>query len=171
MAKSDIVEYDGKKMATPAFDLIVGFETLRELGIVLDFQTKNTTIDEIILPMRDITSLSTRSNFEKAWSVNQSMISEPQSTEKSTQHAICIIDAKYGKADLQSVVYTNCPCLSLPDQNKLLDILTKYEDLFDGTQGDWNNEPVSIELEEGVKFYHGRAYTVHTGHSKTLRKN
>ena len=33
----DIVEYDPKRMATPAFDLILGIQTLRELGIVLDF--------------------------------------------------------------------------------------------------------------------------------------
>ena len=33
----DVVEYDGKKMTKPAFDLILGVKTLRELGIVLDF--------------------------------------------------------------------------------------------------------------------------------------
>ena len=36
----DVVEYDGKKMAKPAFDLILGVNTLRELEIVLDFRTK-----------------------------------------------------------------------------------------------------------------------------------
>ena len=33
----DVVEYGGKKMTPPAFDLILGVKTLRELGIVLDF--------------------------------------------------------------------------------------------------------------------------------------
>ena len=33
----DVVKYDGKKMTKPAFDLILGVKTLRELGIVLDF--------------------------------------------------------------------------------------------------------------------------------------
>jgi hypothetical protein len=35
--KPDVVEYDGNKMTKPAFDLILGVKTLRELGIVLDF--------------------------------------------------------------------------------------------------------------------------------------
>ncbi len=98
------------------------------------------------------------------------MVHEPRSTEEATQHAIHILDAKYKKADLQSVVDTNCPHLSLPDQNKLLDLLTKYEDLFDGTLGDWNTEPVSFELKEDTKPYHGRAYPVPHAHKETLKK-
>ena len=35
--KSDVVEYDGKKMAKQSFDLILSVKTLRELRIVLDF--------------------------------------------------------------------------------------------------------------------------------------
>ncbi len=33
----DVVEYDGKKLSKPAFDLILGVKTIRELGIVLNF--------------------------------------------------------------------------------------------------------------------------------------
>jgi len=60
----DVVEYDRKKMAKPAFDLILGVNTLRELGIVLDFRTKTITVDEITLPMRNINKLSTKSRIE-----------------------------------------------------------------------------------------------------------
>jgi hypothetical protein len=49
--KPDIVEYDPKKMARPAFDLILEVETLSELGIVLDFRTKTIAVDESILPI------------------------------------------------------------------------------------------------------------------------
>ena len=40
---------------------------------------------------------------------------------------------KYEKADLQAVVDINCLPLSLLDQNKLLEVLQNYEDLFDIT--------------------------------------
>ncbi len=59
-------------MTTPVYDLILGCNTMKELGIVLDFQTKEITIDEIILPMRDINSLS-MSNVDRAWAVYNSM--------------------------------------------------------------------------------------------------
>eukprot|EP00804_Cyclotella_cryptica_P007671 CCRYP_015255-RA/>CCRYP_015255-RA protein AED:0.41 eAED:0.49 QI:0/0/0/1/0/0/2/0/541 len=98
------------------------------------------------------------------------MIHEPRSTEEATQHVVHILDAKYEKADLQSVVDNNCPHLSLQDQNKLLELLRKYDDLFDGTLGDWNTEPVSFELKEGVKADHGRAYPVPHSVKETLMK-
>ena len=38
--------------------------------------------------------------------------------------------------------------------------LKKFEPLFDGTLGDWKTKPVSFELKEGEKPYHGRAFPV-----------
>ncbi len=64
-----------------------------------------------------------------------------------TQHVVQILDAKYEKADIQSVVSTNCSHLSLQDQNKLLELLTEFEELFDGTLGDERTEPVSFETK------------------------
>ncbi len=47
----DVVEYERNKMTKPVFDLILGCQTTKKLGIVLDFQTKEITIDEVVLPM------------------------------------------------------------------------------------------------------------------------
>jgi uncharacterized protein YhaN len=41
-----------------------------------------------------------------------------------------------------------------------LELLAEFEEFFDGTLGDWNTEPVSLELKEGAKLYHGKAYPV-----------
>ncbi len=50
-----MVEY--KKGSKLQNDLIVGTETMKELGIFLDFKAKIITIDEIILPMTNINHL------------------------------------------------------------------------------------------------------------------
>ena len=139
---------------------------MKELGIVLDFQTKERRIDHIILPMRDINNLTSPS-MDKAWAVNNNMVHEPHSTQEATERVINILDAKYEKADLQSVVSTNCSHLSLQDQNKLLELLTEFEELFDGTLGDWKTDPVSFELKEGAKPYHGRSYPVPKAYKDT----
>ena len=34
----DVLEYDGKTMQTPPFDLILGVKTLKKLGIILNFR-------------------------------------------------------------------------------------------------------------------------------------
>ena len=151
------------------YDLILGCKTMKELGIVLDFRTKEITIDEIILPMRDINSLTT-SKLERAWTVNNSMVQEPHSMHEATQRVVHILDAKYEKADLHSVVSANCTHLSLPDQTKLLELLTEYEELFDRTLGNWNTEPVSFELKEGTKPYHGRPVPIPKSHKETTMK-
>jgi hypothetical protein len=98
------------------------------------------------------------------------MAHEPHSTQEATQRVVQILDAKYEKADLQSVVSTNCTHISLQDQNKLLELLTEFEELFDGTLGDWKTEPVSFELKEGAKPYHGRPYPVPKSRKETTIK-
>ena len=57
----DIVEYDNSHMNKPGFDLILGCNTMKELGIFLAFLTKEITLDEIALPIRDIKNLRSSS--------------------------------------------------------------------------------------------------------------
>jgi hypothetical protein len=95
---------------------------------------------------------------------------KPQSTQDNTQRATRILDAKYSKADLQSVVRDNCKHLSADHQKKLLQLLRKYESLFDGTLGDWKTKPVSFQLKEGVSPYHGQAFPVPKIHKDTIIK-
>ena len=52
---------------------------------------------------------------------------------------------------------------------KLLELLIEFEDLFDGTLGDWKTEPVSFDLKEGSKSYNGRAYTITQKHNATVK--
>ena len=89
--------------------------------------------------------------MEKAWAVSNIMACAPSSMQEATQQVIHVLDAKYEKADLQWVVSANCTRLSLQDKNKLLELLTEYEELFDGTLGDWNTELIYFELKEGTE--------------------
>jgi hypothetical protein len=158
-------------MGEPGFDLILGTNTLKELGIVLKFWTKEIDIDEIIFPMRDITKLSTRSKIEWAWMANNSLVThEPKSTLEATQLAVKILDAKDEKADLKAVVTKCCGHLNNSDQEKLLKLHKEFEDLFDRTLGDWDTEPVSLKLKEGAKQYHSRPFPTPKVHQSTLRK-
>jgi hypothetical protein len=53
----------------------------------------------------------------------------------------------------------------------LLSLLLDFESLFDGTLGDWNRPPVSIEMKDGAKPYHGRPYPIPQIHKATLMKD
>ena len=145
----DIVENDKNLMTKPGFDLILGCNTMKELGIVLDFRTKEISIDEISLPIRGIKNLRTTAAPDNAWRVNnsiyQSMSKELQSMLKATKCFIEILDAKYEKANLRAITIQDClNHLSGTEKDKLLNLLQEFEELFDGTLGDWDCKPVSL---------------------------
>jgi hypothetical protein len=153
----DVVEYN--KDSKPQCGLILGTVTMKEFGIFLNLRDKMITIDEILLPMRNINNLQ-GSSILRVLKHNHSLAMEPQSTQDATHCATRIPDAKYSKADLQSVVRDNCKHLSADQQTKLLQLLKKYELLFDGTLGDWKTKPVSFQLKEGVSPYYGQDFPV-----------
>ncbi len=116
----------------------------------MDFKAKTINIDEIILRMRNINLLQGTRTL-RALKLNNSL---------AIRHATWILDAKYNKADLQSIFKENSKHLSADQQKKLLQLHMKYELLFDGTLGDWRTEPVSFQLREGISPYHSQAFPV-----------
>jgi hypothetical protein len=65
----DIVEYP--QGGTPSlYSLIIGNQTLHELGAVLDFKEKTITIDDILLPMRYINNLQLKPSISRALKQN-----------------------------------------------------------------------------------------------------
>ena len=79
------------------FDLILGTQTMDELGIILDFKNRMITIDEIELPMQSLKDMP-KSNH-KALALTNSLASckEPKSTEEATNRVVQILDANYTK--------------------------------------------------------------------------
>ncbi len=142
---------------------------MKQYGIILDFEDKMITVDKVELPMWNIIFLQGSSTL-RALRLNHSLAMEPQSTQDTTTRVMQILDAKYQKTDLQSIVRDNCKHLSADQQKKLLQLLKIYESLFDGTLGDWKTKLVSFQLKEEVSPYHGRAFPVPKTHKATIMK-
>jgi hypothetical protein len=165
----DIVEYSARDQV-PMYDLIIGKQTIHDLGVKLDFQEKTITIDEILLTMRNITNLQLKPRITRALRENTCFAQEGISTHSKTKHVVEILDAKYEKADLPAIIRENCSHLTASNREKLLSVLLKFELLFDGTLGVWKLPPVSFELKEGMKPYHGRPYPIPHKHKAILIK-
>ncbi len=140
------------------------------LGVKLDFQEKTITIDKILLPMRNFANLQLKPRITRALRENTCFAHEPISTRSTTKRVVKILDAKYEKADLPAIIRDNCSHLTASEREKLLSMLLKFESLFDGTLGDWILSPVSFELKEGMKPYHGRPYPILHKHKAILMK-
>ncbi len=138
------------------YDLIIGKQTLHDVGVVLDFKEKTITIDEILLPVRNINNLQIKPSISRALKQNSCLAQEPVTTRNTTKRVVEILDAKYDKADLPSIIKNNCAHLSTSYCNSLLALLLKFKELFDGMLKDWKLLPVSFELKGGAKPYNGR---------------
>ncbi len=139
----DIVDYSLGDQA-PMYDLIIGKQTMHNLGVKLDFQVKTITIDEILLPMRNIVNLQLKPRITRALRENICFAQKPISTRSATKRMVKILDAKYKKADLPAIIRENCSHLTASNREKLLSVLLKFESLFNGALGDWKLPPVSL---------------------------
>ena len=78
------------------------------------------------------------------------------------------MNAKCAATDIKKVC-ADQDHLTKDQQQKLQALLERYEDLFDGTLGKWNEEPVQLELKEGAEPYHARPFPVPRCHADTLK--
>ena len=60
--------------------------------------------------------------------------------------------------------------MSPEEKTKLKCLLFKYEELFDGTLGTWNTEPVKLDLKPGAAPFCTHPYQIPRIHEETLRK-
>jgi hypothetical protein len=86
------------------YDLIIGNQTMHNLGVVLDFQEKAITIDKILLPMRNIVNLQLKPSITRALRENTCFAQEPISTCSATKRVVEISEAKYEKTDLPAKI-------------------------------------------------------------------
>jgi hypothetical protein len=84
--------------------------------------------------------------------------------------SIKILDAEYKPATLEEVAQL-CSSFNSEEQLHLLELLQKYEHLFDGILGEFNMDPTSLHLiDKRVKPVHARPYTVPIAVEQQLRR-
>ena len=128
------------------------------MGVIMDFAKKQITTDHNMLPMKLLKCfLDTKAlnNFHRDHL-------EPTRNMESTEYTVELLDAKYEKSNLAEIIHEHCAHLSSQQRNNMLKLLTKYEELFNGTLGDFNfkTNPVSLRLKKDAKPYHGRPYPI-----------
>ena len=150
----------------PIYDVILGVKSLAKIGTVLNFAKNTITIDKVELPMRP------HDEFLNIKAINAQFreLLEPTAMREATNRAVEILDAKYEKSDLALIIAQNCTHLSVCEQEQLLTLLLEFEELFDGTLGDWQTDPVSFKLKPGTTPFHGKAYPIPHVHLETLKK-
>ena len=116
--KPDIVDMPAGT-SPPVYDLIIGVETMANLGCILDFQNNEITLDSTMLPMRPLRSFMDQKKLNSIFQ----KFEEASITKVLDDCTVKILDAKYEKADLPRVVGENCYHLSTSQKRDLLKLL------------------------------------------------
>ena len=141
-----------------AYDMIIGRDILTFLGIDIRFSSKEVVWDGREMPFKPLDALpETDYHIEDAMTITN-----------STDRIKRILDAKYEAADLEKVCSGQTHLAQL-ERQQLLNLLNQYADLFDGTLGRWNLEPVDLELKPDASPYHARPYPIPKCHADTLK--
>ena len=80
-----------------------------------------------------------------------------------------ILKITYAKVDLEQVV-DNASQLNSEERTMLLSLLEDFQDLFDGTLGNWATGPVDLELKPYSKLFNSRYYPVPRTNKETFQK-
>jgi hypothetical protein len=125
------------------YDMIIGRDILLFLKINIRFSDQVVIWDESEMPFKPV----------EAFATTDYHIAETMAVKDQMECIKKILDAKYSATDLEKVCSSQFH-LKLEKQQKLLALLTKFQDLFDGMLGKWNEEPVKLELKEDATPYH-----------------
>jgi hypothetical protein len=119
------------------YDMIIGRDILSALGIDLVFSEGVMLWDNAIVPMRATTWLAAH-NID-LYEAHIHHMNDPLTSEAARIQSI--LDIKYAPADIVETI-ASCANLNKEQQGSLKKLLSKYEDLFDGTLGKWKTATV-----------------------------
>ena len=141
------------------YDMIMGRNLMEKIGLELSFKNYNVTWDDVSIPMKPVDCTPE----------NDLHIHDPPAVAEATGRVNRILDANYSAADLDKVA-REAEHLEEDEREQLRQLLKKYEDLFDGTLGEWNDAPLSIDLKEDAKPFHAKPYAIPKAYEETLKK-
>ena len=124
--------------------MIIGRDLMVQLGLTDDFNRQVLQCDGATVHLKEPRNLIGRSDLTKREMRDVVMqIAEPASTREATERMVKILDSTYAKADLNQVA-NNPSHLNSEERTLLLSLIKDFEELFDGTSGDWATEPVDL---------------------------
>jgi hypothetical protein len=141
--------------------MIIGRDLITSLQLDVKGSDMSIKWNDAAIPWRNIDSA-----VEDICLAEDRQFNQPVEQEMNRMNEI--LDAKYSKADPNEAA-DSADHLTTSEQGKLLTLLKKYEDLFDGTLGTFTGAPHDIKLKDDVEPHHARPFPVPKIHELTLR--
>ena len=121
------------------YDMIIGQDLLKSLGIILDHAAETITWNDASISMKTTSAQPAESFHIKDPPGIDNMVGRISGDRYKT-----ILETKYEKADLKKEVDDNCLQLTSKQRKQLTKLLMKFEKLFDGTLGTWKTPSTTL---------------------------
>ncbi len=138
------------KRSNDRYDLILGRDLLQDIGLDIHYSSSNFTWDNISVTMVPSGYWSQEKISATARSWNES---------KQEINIREILPADYKPTDTNQVADKQTH-LSPNEHEQLRHVFLDFSDLFQGTCGKYNGEPVSLELVPGSEPFYGKPFSI-----------
>jgi len=154
---------------TNLYDMILGRDCLEAIGLNILFSRNEIRWDGNSIPLRPCRlTAEEQENHNDYLKEITHLTEEPELVQLAQSRATTILDSDYKKTEIPELL-RDIKHRDRKQKQNLVTLLTKFEDLFDGTLGDFQIE-VDFELKQRTKPSAQRPYPVAQAHYKTLRK-
>ena len=151
--------------STSAYDMIIGMDLMTNIGIYVDTEDKVIHWEGAHVPLKNHGALQDPAFKDALYHMSK----EAPVLQDTEQRQKRILDADYSKVDIEEYVNSR-EHLSDHEKKQLLDVLNSHPTLFGGGLGVINIKPVKLEVKEGAKPYHARAFPVPKAYEEGTRK-
>ena len=143
------------------YDMIIGRNLMVKLCLSPEFKNQVLQWYGVTVPMKEPSGLPGKLYLNKR-EMREVVIGtvETSSTREATEILVKILHSTYVKSDLKQVV-NNSTQLNSEERTQLIRLLKDFEDLFDGTPGEWDTVPVDLEINTDSKKINSKYYPVH----------
>jgi Aspartyl protease len=138
-----------------AYDMIIGRDIMNFLGINIQFSDSTVHWENASMQFKPVDAM-----IDTDYHIAESM-----AVEDTTEQIRKILDAKYQATNLEKVCLAQSH-LKYQQQRKLFDLLSKFSNLFNGTLGKWNQDPIKLELKEGATPYNAQPFPIPKCHAE-----
>jgi len=154
---------------TNRYDMILGRDCLEAMGLDILFSRNEIRWDDYSVPLRPsrLTAEEQENHNDYLKEITH-LTEEPEFVQLAQSRATTILDSDYKKTEIPELL-RDIKHLDRRQKQNLRALLTKFEDLFDGTLGDFQVE-ADFELQEGARPSAQHPYPVAQAHYKPLRK-
>ena len=140
--------------------MIIGRDLMVQMVLMAEFNHQVLQWYGATVHMKETSSLLGQSDLNKREMRKVVMqAAETASTLESTERTVKTLDSTYTNSELKQVAY-NTTQMNFKLKTLLLSLLEGFEDLFDGTLGDWFTEPVDLETNPDSEPFNIRYYPV-----------